>query len=84
MQGWELASKSGIIRFNLSEPGGILDGVTISESQTPLGVRSLHATCLTGFCFSTAGAGDVPAAVVALTGVVRNVNVLQSAEAGRP
>ena len=48
MQGWELASKSGIIRFNLSEPGGILDGVTISESQTPLGVRSYHATCLTG------------------------------------
>ena len=35
-----------------------------------------------GRCFSAAGAGDVPAAVVALTGVVRNVNVLQSAEAG--
>ena len=48
MQGWELASQSGIIRFNLSEPGGILDGVTISESQTPLGVRSVHATGLTG------------------------------------
>ena len=55
--GWD-DPQSGIIRFNLSEPGGILDGVTIS------------------------GAGDTPAAVMALTGEVRNVNVLQSTSPG--
>ena len=56
--GWELSSKSGIIRFNLTEPGGVLDGVTIT------------------------GAGDTPAAVVVLTGTVRNINVFQSQASG--
>ena len=56
--GAELSSRAGIVRFNLSAPGGILDGVTIT------------------------GAGDTPAAVVVLTGEVKNVVVLQSAMAG--
>lgn len=43
----QLKSESGIIRFNLSEPGGVLNGLTVI------------------------GAGDTPAAVVALTGRVK-------------
>jgi hypothetical protein len=44
--------KTGIVRFNLTEPGGVLNGVTVF------------------------GAGDTPAAVVAITGRVKNVPVL--------
>ena len=56
--GWEMSSQTGIVRFNLTAPGGCLEGVTVT------------------------GAGDTPAAVVVLSGVVKNINVLQSSFAG--
>ena len=43
--GWELSSQTGIVRFNLSAPGGSLQGVTISGAgDTPAGVVVITGT----------------------------------------
>eukprot|EP01051_Picozoa_sp_SAG22_P007700 SAG22_NODE_551_length_9178_cov_3.565371_2_plen_939_part_00 len=61
--GWELSSKTGIVRFNLTAPGGVLHGVTISGAgDTPAGVVVMTGTVQNINVLQSAFAGVVDGA----------------------